>query len=38
MGHEPTTNEENLGAHASSVPRLDGKTSRQDACAPRVFS
>ena len=31
MGHEPTTNDENLGAHTSSVPRLDGET-RQARC------
>ena len=31
------TKDENLGAHASSGPPLEGKTGRQDACAPRDF-
>ncbi|MBI3950170.1 MAG: DUF4412 domain-containing protein [Acidobacteria bacterium] len=40
IGHvlSHATNDETLGAHASSVPLLDGKTGRQDACAPRGFS
>jgi hypothetical protein len=32
------TNDENLEAHASCVLPLDDKTSRLEACAPRVFS